>query len=490
MRFSELDGASVGVWGAGREISSFADQLARRLPSARIAVAAFDAPPAPDVRNTLRAPDARILLADADSGAGDGADGRADAGAAARDALVAALSGCDVVVRSPGVSIYRRELQALRAAGTPVTTATSLWLAEHGGAGVIGVTGTKGKSTTAALAFHLARSAGRTALLAGNIGVPALDLLDDEPAEVTVLELSSYHTADLEIGPEVAVVTNLYREHADWHGSEQAYRADKLRVLGLPGVRVAVLSARDERLAELAPDVETIRYGQPGGWDALAAGVALGGGVALAGRGALAGRDALAGGVALRGELVAAADELPLRGEHNVLNLCAALAALEALGVAPAPLPGALDGFQPLPHRLEPVAERDGVAWVNDSISTTPESTIAALASFPGRELILIGGGQDRGQDYTQLADVLAHADATVIGVPSTGGRLLAAARAAGVRPARAIAAEDMREAVEIARALARSGTTVLLSPAAPSYDNYRDFEQRGERFRALAVSC
>jgi UDP-N-acetylmuramoyl-L-alanine---L-glutamate ligase len=471
MRFSELDGASVGVWGAGREVSSFADQLARRLPSARIVVAAFDTPPAADVRETLTAPDARILLADTDADADADTDAEADANAAGRagagrvvgEALVAALSGCDVVVRSPGVSIYRPELRALRAAGTPVTTATSLWLAEHGGAGVIGVTGTKGKSTTAALAFQLARSAGRTAQLAGNIGVPALDLLDERPAEVTVLELSSYHTADLETGPEVAVVTNLFREHTDWHGSEQAYRSDKLRLLGLPGVRVAVLSARDERLADLAFDVETIRYGQPDGWDAVE------------------------GGIALKGQLVAVAEELPLRGEHNMLNLCAALTALEALGVAPAPLPGALDGFQPLVHRLETVIERDGVTWVNDSISTTPESTIAALASFPGRELILIAGGQDRGQDYTKLARVLAESGAMLIGVPSTGRRLLAAARDAGVPPARAIEAADIGEAVARARALGGPGAVILLSPAAPSYDHYRDFEERGERFRALA---
>lgn len=457
MRFSELDGASVGVWGAGREISSFADQLARRLPSARIVVAAFDAPPGDDVGDTLRSPGARIVLAAPDA---------VNDGAQARSEIVAALSGCDVVVRSPGVSVHRSELQELRAAGTPVTTATSLWLAEHGPAGVLGVTGTKGKSTTAALAFHLAGASGRTARLAGNIGVPALDLLDEQPAQVTVLELSSYHTADLEIGPEVALVTNLYREHTDWHGSERAYRADKLRVLGLPGVRAAVLSARDERLAEVDVEVETLRFGQPGGWDVLD------------------------GGIALRGELLAADDELPLRGEHNALNLCAALTGLEALGVAPVPLPGSLEGFEPLPHRLETVIVRDGVAWVNDSISTTPESTIAALASFPGRELILIGGGQDRGQDYAQLAGLLAGAGATVIGVPSTGERLLGAARAAGVSPARAIAAADMHEAVEIARTLAHPGVTVLLSPAAPSYDNYRDFEQRGERFRALAAGA
>ncbi len=124
----------------------------------------------------------------------------------------------------------------------PVTTATALWLAEHGPEGVIGVTGTKGKSTTAALAFHLARASGHSAQLAGNIGVPALDLLDREPAEVTVLELSSFQIADLESGPEVALITNLFREHTDWHGSEQAYRQEKLRLLGLPGVRVGVLT--------------------------------------------------------------------------------------------------------------------------------------------------------------------------------------------------------------------------------------------------------
>ncbi|HTA32588.1 MAG TPA: UDP-N-acetylmuramoyl-L-alanine--D-glutamate ligase [Solirubrobacteraceae bacterium] len=450
MRFSELDGASVGVWGAGREIASFADQLARRLPSARIAVAVFDAPAQADVRETLRSPAARILVRDGDR----------------PGAVAAALSGCDVVVRSPGVSIYRPELQAVLATGTPVTTATSLWLADRGGAGVLGVTGTKGKSTTAALALHLARAAGLTAQLAGNIGVPALDLLDRDAAEVTVLELSSYHTADLEIGPEVALVTNLYREHTDWHGSEQAYRADKLRLLGLPGVRVAVLSARDERPVESAAELEVLRFGLPGGWDATA------------------------GGIALRGELQARSDELPLRGEHNVLNLCAALTALEALGVEPAPLPGALDGFRALPHRLETVAERDRVEWVNDSISTTPESALAALASFPGRELLLIAGGQDRGQDYRRLADALAAAGATVIGVPTTGPRLVAAARSAGIASSRAIDAPDLVAAVELARSLATAGSAVLLSPAAPSFDNYRDFEERGERFRALAAGA
>jgi UDP-N-acetylmuramoylalanine--D-glutamate ligase len=448
VRFSELDGARVGVWGAGREIRSFAAQLARRLPSAQIAVAAFDTAPTEDVREALRAPSAQVVTTGSDE-------------------VASALSACEVVVRSPGVSIHRPEMQALREAGVPVTTATSLWLAQRGGAGVIGVTGTKGKSTTAALAFHLALAAGRTAQLAGNIGVPALDLLDEEPAEVTVLELSSYQTADLDTGPEVALVTNLFKEHTDWHGSEHAYRAEKLRLLELPGVRVCVLNARDERLAaegeRLARNrVEVRRFGAPDGWDVLE------------------------GGIALNGELLVAGSQLPLPGAHNALNLCAALSALEALGLVPPPLPSSLEGFQPLPHRLERVAERAGVLWVNDSISTTPESALAALASFPDREIVLIGGGQDRGQDYTELGRALAEAGATVIGVATTGPRLLAAARDAGAPPTRTIDALDMQAAVAAAGELAGAGSVVLLSPAAPSYDGYRNFEERGERFREL----
>jgi UDP-N-acetylmuramoyl-L-alanine---L-glutamate ligase len=129
------------------------------------------------------------------------------------------------------------------------------------------------------------------------------------------------------------------------------------------------------------------------------------------------------------------------------------------------------------------------VLWVNDSISTTPESTLAALASFPGREVVLIGGGQDRGQDYTQLGRTLAEMDASVIGVPTTGPRLLRVTKDAGALDARVLHAVDLQAAVAAAGEMAREGGVVLLSPAAPSYDSYRDFEERGERFRELVRS-
>ncbi|HUB75236.1 MAG TPA: UDP-N-acetylmuramoyl-L-alanine--D-glutamate ligase [Solirubrobacteraceae bacterium] len=473
VRFSDLDGAAIGVWGAGREIAAFAAELERLLPAARIVAAAFDAPPSPAEREALRSPGARIV-----------AGGEA----------VRALRECELVVRSPGVSIHRPELRALRDAGTPVTTATSLWLEEHGGEGVLGVSGTKGKSTTAALAGHLARAAGRTVALAGNIGVPAIELLSREPAQVVVLELSSYQIADLSRGPEVALMTNLFREHVDWHGSERAYREDKLRLLALPGVRGAVLNGREDAGLLAALDGAPRRPG--GGAPRLAGGGApppaqadrLGLGVETVLYGVPGGFDVRDGAITRAGGRIASTAELPLRGEHNALNLCGALAGLQALGVqAPLPLGRALAGFEPLAHRLEEVAERDGVLWVNDSISTTPESTLAALASFPGRRIVLIAGGQDREQDYAQLARAIAAGEASLIAVPTTGTRLLEAARAAGAPQERLCEARDLAEAIERARARARPGEVVLLSPAAPSYDHYRDFEQRGERFRALA---
>jgi UDP-N-acetylmuramoylalanine--D-glutamate ligase len=443
VRFSELEGARIGVWGAGREIVSFAAQVRKRLPAARIAVAAFDEAPGLDVADVLGSPGVRVVAA---------------------SEATAALSACEVVVRSPGVSIHRPEIAQLRRAGVPVTTATSLWLAERGGRSVLGVTGTKGKSTTAALAHQLARAAGEPAELAGNIGRPALELLDADPGELAIVELSSYHVADLAVGPEVAVITNLYDEHADWHGSARTYRAEKLRILALPGVVRAVLPARQPELASAPTAAERRLFGEPAGWDLAD------------------------GAITFAGEPRLQAAALPLPGDHNALNLCAALTALEAVGVEPPPLAAALAGFEPLPHRLQTVAESDGVTWVDDSISTTPESALAALASFPGRELLLIGGGQDRGQDYGELARELARSGALVIGMPTTGPRLLAAALAAGLPGSRVLAADDLVAAVAIARERAQPGAVVLLSPAAPSYDRFRDFEQRGERFAELAA--
>jgi UDP-N-acetylmuramoylalanine--D-glutamate ligase len=436
MRFSELDGKSIGVWGAGMETTSLARVLAASLPAATISVVVLE----DDADASAFAPDAKIV-------------GPADA--------LDALAGCDVLVRSPSVSIYRPELAELARRGVVTATPTALWLAERGGDGVLGVTGTKGKSTIASLVAHLVRAAGRPVQLAGNIGRPALELLEHGD-ELAVVELSSYQIADLSCGPETALVANLYREHLDWHLTEEQYRNDKLRLLMLPGVKRCVLNATSAAVVA-APRAcrESFAYGEPPGWRVTDGGIVRG------------------------GELVLGPQELPLLGPHNALNVCAALTALEALGVERPPLPEAFAGFSPLPHRLQIVHEADGVTWVDDSISTTPESALAAIASFPDCPIVLIGGGQDRGQNYDELGRALAARGARVLGLPDTGGRLVEAARTAGA--ADAVVVEGLLAAVARAASAPAPGTVVLLSPGAPSYNEYRNFQERGDHFAALA---
>lgn len=481
MKFSELDGKRVALWGFGRETRAFTDQLNRRLPGASIAFVVDENRVSPSVNAELlsRGIDA-VSPGDAEN----------------------LLPSIDVLVRSPGVSIYKPLVRAALAAGKPVTTPTGLWMAQRGATHVIGVTGTKGKSTTATVIAHLLSQTTTPVELAGNIGRAVIDLLDVDPETWVVCELSSYQIADLDTGPEVAVLTNLSREHVDWHGSEAQYRADKLRLFGLPGVRVRVdptgaLSANgpEDRAPGTAP---------AGATAGAHAGAAAGAPAGAAGPGRAApgfvgdsadlehGRwHADAEGNVYRGdELVLSSGQIPLRGAHNARNVATALWAVEAAGLDRPPLPEGLIGLQPLPHRLQTVhTTADGGEWVDDSISTTPESTIAALEAFAGRDVVLLAGGQDRGQELAHLAVVLSERQSklTLILLPDTGARLEEEALAAGFAASRMSPAGDMREAVALARARLKAGGVVLLSPAAPSYNAYRDFEQRGEDFAALA---
>ena len=440
MRFSDLDGKRVGVWGVGRETRSLARLLSERLPRARLAVVVRE-----DPTETVTGPYW---------------DGAAVVGP---EHAVAALGGCDVLVRSPGVSIHKPDLQELAARGIAATTATALWIAERGGHNVIAVTGTKGKSTTASLLAHLL-SGERPAHLAGNIGAPALDLLDVPAGDWVVLELSSYQIADLRQGPEVAAITNLYREHIDWHGSEDAYRREKLRLFSLPGVAACAYPPKFADIeAAVAMCPRRIAFGNNAGWH-------------LTGD-----------GIAHRDGTVLASGDLPFRGPHNALNLCAALAAIDAADLPRPRLPQALTGLVPLPHRLQTVLDRDGIEWIDDSISTAPESSLAAIAAFPERPVVLIAGGQDRDQDYAELARTAAERDLVLITLPVTGSRLAKAAAEAGLSHGQIIEADAMEDAVEVALRRATPGTVVLLSPAAPSYNSYRNFEERGDHFARLA---
>ena len=379
------------------------------------------------------------------------------------DPLTAPLTG--VVVKSPGVSLYRPEIEAAVKNGAVFTSGTNLFfetcLSLPRRPRLIGVTGTKGKSTTSSLIAHLMTAAGRKTVLAGNIGRPLLTCVDDLPeADVVVDEMSSYQAADFAYAFDVCVVVNLYPEHVDWHGTHERYYRDKLNILAhrTKGQK-AVLNGACPRLKQYCPALENAVYYNTAETVHIE-------------------NDAFYDGE----KRLFSTNCVPLAGRHNLENVCAALTALKEEKVDLSVCEDALKTFRPLPHRLQTVAVKNGVTFVDDSISTTPETTMAALDAFKGRHVVLIAGGYDRKQDYTELAAFIAkRGGVSVVCVPTTGARLAAALSAVGVD---AVLAENMKDAVDSAKQNAKD--VVLLSPAAPSYDFYKSFEERGEKFAAV----
>lgn len=393
------------------------------------------------------------------------------------DASAERLSAFDVVIKSPGISPYTPEALTAAEHGTRFIGGTALWFAEHAAdypdAQTICVTGTKGKSTTTALLAHLLRASGHRTALCGNIGLPLLELLDidaDAEPEFWAIELSSYQTRDVAASgarPSIAIVTNIFPEHLDWHGSEARYIEDKLNLVAVAKPHIAILNRADPTLARLdLPESHVIWYGHAEGWHLRADTIYRG------------------------DDAIFDTRDVPLPGRHNRGNLCAVLAAIEALGLDADALAPNAASFQPLPHRLQTFGERDGVVYVNDSISTTPHATLAALDCFRDRRIALLVGGHDRGVDWSAFAAAMRQqAPLAIIALGQNGpriGEVLAPLAAEGLFALSA--AVDLADAVAQARsALGSGGGVVLLSPGAPSFGAYRDYTERGRHFAALA---
>lgn len=459
MRCADLVGREVIVWGAGREGRAALAALHALAPAQRIGLVASD-------DEIAALPPALVAVVD-----------RTDpATVAGRTQLDRAAA----IIKSPGVSPHRPPLASQPDWLAKLTSGTALWLAEPGRAPVIAVTGTKGKSTCSALVAHLLRSAGCRVGLAGNIGLPLLELLHPavEP-DYWVIELSSFQTASLARPPELALLLNLYPEHLDWHGSVARYYADKLSLFGRAGARPAQALA----IATAAFDADA---------DAVVALAALERSYVAEGRSlARFGGDAgwhPAGAAIVHpdGRRVERA-RLPLPGRHNALNLCAALTVLDRLGIDVTRALSRLGEFRALPHRLQELGERDGRLIVNDSIATTPHASLAALAHYRDRPTVLIAGGHDRGVDWTAFAATLALAPIHAVVTTGANGERIAR-QLASVAPAQACRhLADFDAAVAAALAETPPGGVVLLSPGAPSFGAFRDYVERGKRFAALA---
>ena len=433
LSWPDLRGTRTGVWGLGVEGRASLRKLATLGAEA---VLVDDRPSGPG-------PDGQPVLATAEGG-------------------LEALAACEVVIKSPGISRYRPEVAELAARGIPVAGGLGLWLAGADRSRVACITGTKGKSSTTAIAGHLLRGWGYPCVVGGNIGQPPWDPSLGGGARYWVIETSSYQATDLAWSPVVVAVTSLHPDHLDWHGDVATYYADKLSACSQPGADLTVANGDSPELAArtalLGPRVEWVRAGDdPGaGWMA----------------------------------------PLGLLGAHGRRNALIARACLRALGVPEASdeaaLARAAPGFVPLAHRLQVIGEVGGVTFVDDSLSTNVLPTLAALDAFPGRRVALIAGGHDRGIDYAPLGAGLAARDwpTLVLTIPDTGPRIQAAIEAAGPAKVDVVACDGLDEAVQRGFGWARPDGVVLLSPAAPSFGAFRDYADRGDAFARAMAGC
>ncbi len=441
MRFAELASARVAVWGYGREGRAALTAIRRRFPHKPITLICS----ANEALSVQVASDAQLRTF---TGAVDSA----------------IFADFDIVVKSPGISPYQPAVEHAKARGVQFTSGTALWFSEHRDARTICVTGTKGKSTTSAMIAHLLRSGGYRVALAGNIGLPLLELLEpDREPDCWVIELSSFQTREVTESIDVGVINNLYPEHLDWHGTLDRYYADKLALMW-HAKNLVVNSTQPDLLAKTASHSARAVFGSSVGWHVDAGIICCGDSAVFDSR------------------------SLHLLGHHNLMNACAALTAIEAANFDSVKLAQGLAGFRPLPHRLQSLGLRAGIEFVNDSISTTPHASLAALETFHGRAVTLILGGYDRGIDWTSVAARFAENAPKAIITQGANGSAIAQV----LRPVAANAGftlhetKDLAAAVQVAIELTAANGVILLSPGTPSFDAFRDYAERGRAFAAF----
>jgi UDP-N-acetylmuramoylalanine--D-glutamate ligase len=373
----------------------------------------------------------------------------------------AAFARAEQLVVSPGVALEEPQIAAARARGLPVIGDIELF-ARAATAPVIAVTGSNGKSTVVTLLGAMARRAGRDVRVGGNLGTPALDLLAEQEPDLYVLELSSFQLETVRsLHPRAAVVLNVSADHLDRYATLADYAAAKQAIYRQADVQV--INADDPLAAGLSDPARprvVYRAGAPATGEY---GLSEFEGVVWLAHGA---------------QRLLPVSAIRLAGRHNHSNALAALALGAAAGLPMEAMLETLTEFQGLAHRMQYVTERDGVRWYNDSKGTNVGATQAAIAGIDG-PVVLIAGGDGKGQDFAPLAAALAGKGRGVVLIGRDAARL--AAVLDGVLPVQQ--AGDLRAAVQSAAAMAIAGDTVLLSPACASTDMFRNYIERGEIF-------
>lgn len=364
------------------------------------------------------------------------------------------LDQFDIIMKSPGIVLEENALSDF----SKLYSQTEIFLSVHRER-TIGITGTKGKSTTTTLIYHVLHECGKSPVLLGNIGIPSFEG-DVRDGDTVVFELSSHQLEYTSVSPKTAVFLNIFPEHLDHYGTFDKYYDAKKNIYRYQKEGDIVIAGEN---VEVASRSTLVRFGEKGD-------------IIIKPR-----------SFVIDNEEITLPDNCPLLGSHNVNNIAAAYCVVKGLGVTRDEFLRALVTFKPLPHRLERAGEKDGIIYYDDSISTIPQTTIQALNSLPNVGTLLVGG-MDRGIDYTPLVEFLKDCDIpNVIFMYDTGKRIIAEF---GSSPHKAefYTVFDLKEAVELAKRITPINTICLLSPAAASYGFFKNFEDRGEQFKKMAL--
>lgn len=341
----------------------------------------------------------------------------------------------------------------------------------------IGVTGTKGKSTTTSLIYHVLEGAGLPAFLGGNLGKPALDLVKliinspklNQP--FIVLELSCHQLQRLTISPNIAVIQAITPEHLDYYKNFRDYQKSKAQISNHQTQDDWTIYNADNQIsAEIATQSKGERFC-----------------FSLNDRKCLS--FVKAAKIYYQDFAMINTDELQLIGQHNWLNVLPSVIIASKLGISPLVINKLLKSFSPLPHRLEIVTQQNGVSYYNDSLSTTPEAAVAAIKSFSGQPIILIAGGFDRGLDYSKLAqEIVRQSVKLAILLPDTGSKIAGFLQQLQPHQTNVQQVPNLKTAVSLAKKQANSGDVVLLSPGSASFNQFKDYQERGSAFKKLVL--
>ena len=389
------------------------------------------------------------------------------------------LHGFDIIFRSPSILPTRRELSNEAERGAVVTSEIEMVL-KLVPCKVIGITGTEGKTTTTSIIYEILKKAGYKCFVGGNIGKPIFTQINEiKPDDIVVLELSSFQLMGMEISPDIAVVTNIFPDHLNIHKSYEEYQQAKKNIFLHQDDKGILVTNKDN---DITKEFETEAKGK----------VILFSSLEILKNGYIYDRQDGKIKCCIDGKKEELLDknEIKLRGIHNYENICAALAATNGLVNRETQIE-AIKQFKGVEHRLEFVRELDGVKYYNDSIGTSPASTIAGLNAFD-ENIILLAGGSDKGLDYKEIGETIAKKVGTLILTGPTSEKIENATKLAlsnTNRKMKIIHCNNLEEAVKISKEKAKTGDIVLLSPASASFDAFKNFMQRGEMFKQFVNS-